>query len=321
MSRTAKELSEAISREISKIIIGKNTQIKLITAALFEGGHILLDDLPGVGKTTLVKCLSRVLGCDSKRIQFTPDMLPSDIIGMNIYDRNTGSFRLLKGPVVTNLLLADELNRAIPRTQSALLEAMEERQITIDGNTEKLPKPFCVLATQNPVESESTFRLPAAQTDRFLICLSLGYPTQEEEMQMLKTVGQELPFGELEVVTGPEELNRLSKEIQEQVNISDDVTAYIVTLCSETRKSPSLKLGASPRATRSLFRASKCLAAINGRDFVTPDDVRELAKPVLCHRIMLSSRASMEGKTAERIIDELIGTCPVPPLTKDLFRE
>lgn len=321
MNHTARELAEAVDREVSKIIIGKSDQIRMITAALLEGGHILLDDLPGVGKTTLVKCLAKVLGCSSKRIQFTPDMLPSDIIGMNIYDRNTGEFRLLRGPVVTNLLLADELNRAIPRTQSALLEAMEERQITIDGNTEKLPKPFCVLATQNPVESESTFRLPAAQTDRFLICLSLGYPTAEEELEMLKTVGNEVAIDQLEVVTGPEELIRLSGKIQEEVTVSDEVASYIVGLCAATRTDPSLKLGASPRATRSLYRVSKCLAAIAGRDFVTPDDVKELAPSVLCHRIMLSSRASMEGKTAGTVIAELLASHPVPPETKTLFDE
>ena len=319
MNQSAKELEEAVNREVSKVIIGKSDRIRLITAALLEGGHILLEDLPGVGKTTLVKCLARVLGCSSKRIQFTPDMLPSDIVGMNIYDRNTGEFRLLKGPVVTNLLLADELNRAIPRTQSALLEAMEERQITIDGNTEKLPKPFCVLATQNPVESESTFRLPAAQTDRFLICLSLGYPTAEEEMEMLRTVGNEIAIDRLEIVTGPEKLTQLSQEIQDEVRISDEVAAYIVGLCAATRCDPCIKLGASPRATRSLYRVSKCLAAISGRDYVTPDDVKELAGPVLCHRIMLSSRASMEGKTPKTVIDELLDAHPVPPETKTLF--
>ena len=321
MTRTAKELEAAIDREISKIVVGKSAQVKLITAAVLEGGHVLLEDLPGVGKTTLVKCLSRVLGCDSRRIQFTPDMLPSDIIGMNIYDRNTGEFRLLKGPVVTNLLLADELNRAIPRTQSALLEAMEERQITIDGNTEKLPRPFCVLATQNPVESESTFRLPAAQTDRFLICISLGYPTKEEELKMLEVVGGEILFDELEIVTNPEELCGMSARIQEEVSVPEEVLSYIVDLTDATRKTPALKLGASPRATRALYRVSKCLAAIKGRDFVTPDDVRELAKPVLCHRLMLSTRASMEGRTAEKVIEGILEELPVPPLTRELFDE
>ena len=321
MTRTAKELEAAIDREISKIVVGKSAQVKLITAAVLEGGHVLLEDLPGVGKTTLVKCLSRVLGCDSRRIQFTPDMLPSDIIGMNIYDRNTGEFRLLKGPVVTNLLLADELNRAIPRTQSALLEAMEERQITIDGNTEKLPRPFCVLATQNPVESESTFRLPAAQTDRFLICISLGYPTKEEELKMLEVVGGEILFDELEIVTNPEELCGMSARIQEKVSVPEEVLSYIVDLTDATRKTPALKLGASPRATRALYRVSKCLAAIKGRDFVTPDDVRELAKPVLCHRLMLSTRASMEGRTAEKVIEGILEELPVPPLTRELFDE
>ena len=319
MNHSAKELAEAINAEVSKIIVGKNEQIRLITAAVFEGGHILLDDLPGVGKTTLVKCLARVLGCDSKRIQFTPDMLPSDITGMNIYDRGSGSFKRLEGPVVTNLLLADELNRAIPRTQSALLEAMEERQITIDGKTEPLPRPFVVLATQNPVESESTFRLPAAQTDRFLVCLSLGYPTAEEEAQMLGIVGEAIPFEKLSVITGPEELCALSETIQKEVTVSDDVLSYIIGICQKTRKNAALKLGASPRATRALYRVSKCLAAISGRSFVTPDDVKTLAKPVLCHRLMLSRTAMMENKTASDVLDGILETFPVPPLSKDLF--
>ena len=321
MTRTAQELAEKITTEVSRVVVGKSTQIRFLTAAVLSEGHVLLDDLPGVGKTTLVKCLSAALGCESKRIQFTPDMLPSDIIGMNIYDRNTGAFKLLKGPVVTNLLLADELNRAIPRTQSALLEAMEERQITIDGKTEALPRPFVVLATQNPVESESTFRLPAAQTDRFLICLSLGYPSEEEEAQMLRLVGGEIPFEKVETVTGPEEIIGMSRRIQDDVRVSDDVLSYMVAITSATRQDPSLKLGASPRATRALFRISKCLAAIKGRDYVTPDDVKEIAPAVLCHRFMLSSRASMEGKTAQTVLQDILAKTSVPPLSKDLFDE
>lgn len=321
MNKRAQELASSVSAEVSKVIIGKQEQLKLIMAAILARGHILLEDLPGVGKTTLVKCLSKVLGCDSKRIQFTPDLLPSDIIGMNIFDRATSGFRLLKGPVDTNLLLADELNRAIPRTQSALLEAMEERQITIDGNTYSLPAPFCVLATQNPVESESTFRLPAAQTDRFLICISLGYPSKEEEIKMLRAAASGILPEELETLTNAEELTELSAAVADGVKVSDDAASYMVALTGATRESADLRLGASPRATKALYSISKCLAAVSGRDYVIPDDICALAVPVLCHRFILSSRAAIEGKTAESIMKSITDNTPVPPLTSELFDE
>ncbi|MBR3397017.1 MAG: MoxR family ATPase [Lachnospiraceae bacterium] len=321
MNRNAKDLEHSVREEISKVIVGKEEQIRLIVAAVLAEGHILLDDLPGVGKTTLVKCLARTLGCDSGRIQFTPDMLPSDIIGMNIFDRSTGEFKRLEGPVVTNLLLADELNRAIPRTQSALLEAMEERQITIDGESSPLPRSFCVLATQNPVESESTFRLPAAQTDRFMICLSLGYPSVEEEVRMLKLVGDDIPFEDLKVVTNREELTELGSRIAKEVKVTDELMAYIASVTDATRKDPALKLGASPRATRALYKISKCHAAICGREYVIPDDVHKLAPYVLCHRFMMDSRAALEGRSAEDVLMNILNTLPVPPLTKEIFDE
>ena len=314
----AQELERSLVREVSKVVVGKAARLRLITAAILAEGHILLEDLPGVGKTTLVKCLAAALGCESKRVQFTPDLLPSDVTGMNIFDRQSGGFRRLRGPVVTNLLLADELNRAIPRTQSALLEAMEERQVTIDGETERLPAPFFVLATQNPVESESTFRLPAAQMDRFLMCLSMGYPTPEEEIEMLRLVGNDIPFDEVGAVTSPEEICRLQKEIQ-SVRVSDEVTAYIVALTESTRRSPDLRLGASPRASRALYRAGKALAAVSGRDFVTPDDIRELVVPVLCHRLVLSADAVMAGKMPIDVLTALADAVPVPPAREALF--
>ena len=318
MPNNALELVESLNQEIAKVVVGKARQIKLITAAILADGHILLEDLPGVGKTTLVKCLSIALGCQSRRIQFTPDLLPSDVTGMNIFDRQTGQFRRLQGPVMTNLLLADELNRAIPRTQSALLEAMEEKQVTLDGETEKLPAPFVVLATQNPVESESTFRLPAAQMDRFLMCLSMGYPTPEEELDMLRLVGGDIPYESVNAITDPEEICRLQKEVQ-SVRVSDDVTAYIVSITDKTRKSPDLRLGASPRASRALYRAAKAYAAVCGRDYVTPDDVQSLAVPVLCHRLVLSAEAAMAGRTAEEVLTGLMGEVPVPPAKETLF--
>jgi len=318
MVKNAFELENRLTGEVSKVVVGKAAQLRLITAAILADGHILLEDLPGVGKTTLVRCLSRALGCQSRRIQFTPDLLPSDVTGMNIFDRQSGQFRRLQGPVVTNLLLADELNRAIPRTQSALLEAMEEKQITLDGETEALPRPFVVLATQNPVETESTFHLPAAQMDRFLMCLSMGYPTPEEELEMLRVVGNEIPFEAVEAVTEPAEICELQKRVQE-VSVSEDVAAYIVALAEQTRKSPDLRLGASPRATRAMYRAAKALAAVSGRDFVTPDDVQELAEPVLCHRLVLSADAAMAGKDAHSVLKGIVESLPVPPVKEALF--
>jgi MoxR-like ATPase len=318
MPKTAFELERAVTDQVSKVVVGKAAQLRLITAAILADGHILLEDLPGVGKTTLVKCLSTALGCQSRRIQFTPDLLPSDVTGMNIFDRQTGQFRRLQGPVVTNLLLADELNRAIPRTQSALLEAMEEKQVTIDGQTEALPAPFVVLATQNPVESESTFRLPAAQMDRFLMCLSMGYPTPDEEIAMLRLVGDSIPYESVQAVTSPDELCTLQKQVQ-SVRVSDAVTAYIVAITEKTRKSPDLRLGASPRASKALYRAAKALAAVSGRDYVTPDDVQELAMPVLCHRLVLSADGAMAGKTPQAVLTALLEAVPVPPATEGLF--
>lgn len=318
MLKNAFELAEKLNEEISKVVVGKTEIIRLITAAILSEGHILLEDVPGVGKTTLVKCLAIALGCQSRRIQFTPDLLPSDVTGMNIFDRQTGEFRRLQGPVMTNLLLADELNRAIPRTQSALLEAMEEKQVTLDGETEKLPEPFVVLATQNPVESESTFRLPAAQMDRFLMNLSMGYPTPVEELEMLRLVGGDIPYDEVKAVAGPEDLCRLQKEVQ-NVFVSGDVMAYIVSIAEATRNSPELRLGVSPRASRALYRASKAYAAVQGRDFVTPDDIQALAVPVLCHRLVLGAEAVMAGRGAEEVLEEILGSVPVPPVKEALF--
>ena len=310
-------LFERVDAEVSKLIIGKSAQLRLMMAAVLSGGHILLDDLPGVGKTTLVKSLSLSLGCSFKRIQFTPDLLPSDVLGMNIFDRNTGTFKRVEGPIMTNILLADELNRAIPRTQAALLEAMAERQITLDGESSLLPVPFVLMATQNPVESESTFRLPAAQLDRFMLCLSLGYLSKAEETDMLKRVGDEMPFDDICVVADTKEITRLQEAVS-TVSVSDDMTEYIVTLVSETRGHVNLRLGASPRASRELYRCSKAIAAISRRDFVTPDDIHELIEPVLGHRIVPSSEARISGKTSRSILREIVESVPMPP-GKDKF--
>lgn len=314
------QISKKIADETEKIILGKRDRIELIIMSLFAEGHILLDDMPGVGKTTLIKTLARVSGCETHRIQFVPDLLPSDITGMNIYNQKTGSFQFLKGPVFTNLLLADEVNRAVPRTQSALLEAMEERQVTIDGETMDLATPFMVLATQNPVESESTFRLPVAQMDRFLIKLTMGYPTRVEEKQMLFNLGDAMPFDELQVVTSPEEIAACQREIT-KVEVSDAVAEYIVKLVAATRTNKLARMGASPRASRSLYKASKAWAAMQGRSFVTPDDVQYLAHFVLDHRILLTNEARLSGKTTQSIVDHVLKTTAVPPKAGEVFDE
>mgnify|MGYP004515934247 CR=1 FL=1 len=311
MPRTIREVSEAVLRETERIVIGKHEKLRLILTAVLADGHVLLNDLPGVGKTTIVKALSRALGCRAGRIQFVPDLLPSDILGMQIYNQKTGDFELRQGPVMTNLLLADEINRAIPRTQSALLEAMEERQVSIDRETFALPRPFLVLATQNPVESESTFPLPAAQMDRFLMQLSIGYPSLEEEQRMLRMLGDEIPLSAVQPVTGAEELAALQREAH-GVFVSDAVAEYIVTLVAATRESSRLLTGASPRASRGLYKAAKVFAAMEGRSFVTPDDIQTLAIPVLAHRLTLGADARFSGVTAESILRDILYKIPVP---------
>jgi MoxR-like ATPase len=315
---TIPELTEAMITETEKIIVGKTRQIRLIIMTLFAEGHMLLDDMPGVGKTTLVKTLSIVTGCNSRRIQFVPDLLPSDITGMNIYDQKSGEFKLRQGPVMTNLLLADEINRAIPRTQSALLEAMEERQVTIDGETMPLPKPFIVMATQNPVESETTFQLPAAQMDRFLIKISLGYPDFSEEFDMLKNLGDEIPFSSINRITDADTINAVQQEVR-NVCVSDAITQYIVEIVTKTRSNPLVKMGASPRASRGLYKAAKVWAAMAGRSFVTPDDVQEIAIPCLAHRMLLTGEARLARKSAETVISDILHTVAVPPAKENFF--
>ena len=315
-----KEFSDNIINEVSKIMIGKEEQTKLILMAMFSYGHVLLEDMPGSGKTTLVKCISRALDMDFKRIQFTPDLLPSDITGMNIFNKETNSFKFVDGPVNTNILLADEINRAIPRTQSALLEAMEERQITIDGESRPLPEPFTVLATQNPVDSENTFALPAAQMDRFFIKLSLGYPDPIQEVRMITNLGDGIDFSVIEKKASPKDIINI-KNICEKTFVSDPVKNYIVSLVSATRENPLIKNGASPRASRSLYKGAKAYAAISGRDFVTPDDIKEIAPYILTHRITLSNEARFARKTAEEIITEILNTVPVPPEKESMIYE
>ena len=317
MQRTA-DCAALLQRETEKIIVGKRRQIDLILMAVLSGGHVLLNDLPGSGKTTLIKTLSLALGCEFKRLQFTPDLLPSDIVGMTVFNQKTGEFQMVKGPVHTNILLADEINRAIPRTQSALLEAMEEGQTTIDGVTMELPRPFLVMATQNPVERESTFMLPAAQMDRFFICLSMGYPAAEEDVRILETLGDGTDYGCVQAVTAPEVLMGLREEIK-QVKVSELCSRYMVELVQKTRENPWLKQGGSPRASRSLYQGSKAWAAMRGRDYVVPEDVKDIWMAVMVHRVVLSGEARYQKKTAEMILEEILNETEVPPRGKDLF--
>lgn len=305
MAITVQTLAEALMQETEKIFVGKKDRIRLILMAIFSGGHVLLDDLPGSGKTTLIKTLSRALGCEFERIQFTPDLLPADITGMTVFDQKTRDFRLVKGPIHTNILLADEINRAIPRTQAALLEAMEEKQVTIDGQTLPLPDPFFVMATQNPVEMESTFMLPAAQMDRFFIRLSLEYPDLEEEMEILDTLGMGTNYSRIHAVTDPDTLCSLRAEL-EQVHVSKAVRAYIVRLVHGTRNHPDIKFGASPRASRSLYQGAKSYAAMQGRDYVIPEDVQAIWEPITAHRIILTNEAKYSKKTASGILQQII---------------
>ena len=311
-------IASRLREETQKIIVGKQHQIDLILMSIFSGGHVLLSDLPGSGKTTLVRTLSIALGCQFRRLQFTPDLLPSDIVGMMIYNQKAGDFELKRGPVHTNILLADEINRAIPRTQAALLEAMEERQTTIDGESLPLPDPFFVLATQNPVEHESTFMLPAAQMDRFFLRLSMGYPTQEEEVSILQHLGDRTPYEKVQTVTNPETLCALRGELA-SVAVSDAISSYIVSLVQKTRSHPQIKVGASPRASRTLYQGGKAWAAMQGRSYVIPEDIQTIFGPVMNHRITLTSEARLKKITAEGVLSEIIDGTNVPPTQKELF--
>jgi MoxR-like ATPase len=305
------ELGRKVQGSVSRVIVGKLDEIELMLVAMLCEGHVLIEDVPGTGKTTLAKALARSLDCTFHRIQFTPDLLPSDITGTSIYNQQTGQFEVRHGPIFSQVLLADEINRSGPRTQSALLEAMEERQVTIDIDTAPLPRPFMVLATQNPIELEGTFPLPEAQLDRFLIKLALGYPGENDERAILRRFREESPLDSLEPAASAEDVLQAQRAVR-KVFVSPAVEDYILHVVRATRQHDTVELGASPRATLALYRTSQALAAIQGRGFVLPDDVKRMALPVLSHRIILSTRTRLRGRDNGAIIKEVVDSVPVP---------
>lgn len=296
---------------IQKVMIGKDEVTTLTVVSLLAKGHVLLEDVPGVGKTMLVRALAKSVDCEFKRIQFTPDLLPSDVTGVSIYNPKEAEFEFRPGPILGNIVLADEINRTSPKTQSSLLEGMEESSVTVDGVTLTLKDPFFVIATQNPIEYEGTYPLPEAQLDRFLLKLSMGYPTPQEELEMLGTVSKGHPIHELESVMTKDELVDLQNQV-ENVHIEQNVQRYIISIVSETRKHPSAYLGVSPRGSIALMKAAKAYAFINDRDYVIPDDVKYLAPFVLSHRMILTSEAKFEGVTSAQLISELLQKVSIP---------
>jgi MoxR-like ATPase len=300
-----------IIKNISRVIVGKEQAIELLLVGLLAEGHVLLEDVPGVAKTLLAKTLARSIGGKFNRVQFTPDLLPADITGFSVYDNKTCRFSFHPGPVITNVLLADEINRTIPRTQSSLLECMEERQVSVDGQTHSLPAPFLVMATQNPIELEGTFPLPEAQLDRFLLKTRLGYPDREEEIQILGRFKEDDPFTSLEAVATPEEITELQKA-RRKIHVSRPIREYIADIVRATREDEAIQVGASPRASLSLMRAGQALALIRGRDFVLPDYIKHLALPVIHHRLVLSENERLKGQLAAHFLESLINRLPVP---------
>lgn len=296
---------------IKKVIVGKDDAVELGVIALICQGHALIEDVPGVGKTMLARSIARSAGCEFKRIQFTPDLLPTDVTGVSVFNQQTSDFEFRKGPIISQMVLADEINRATPKTQSALLEAMDERQVTVEGITHTLPRPFMVMATQNPIEYEGTFPLPEAQLDRFLIMITLGYPSPEEELQIVEDQRMSHPIESLDAVTSAEEIIEVQNAVRE-VYVDDLIKQYVVAINEATRHSQDIALGSSPRGSLALFRGAQAMALIRGRDYVLPDDVKELAGPMLSHRLIISAGARMRGVHGTDIMSALVDDIPVP---------
>ena len=304
-------IAQEIVENVSKVIVGKKSIVEHALSAVVAQGHILIEDVPGVGKTMLAKSISASIGCSFKRIQFTPDLLPSAIVGISIYNQRTGEFQFRAGPVMAQMVLVDEINRATPKTQSALLEAMEELQVSVDGDSRTLDRPFVVIATQNPIEYEGTFPLPEAQLDRFLMRISLGYPSFAEEVSIIEQQDQVHPINELRSVATPEDIIDL-QEACKNIYVDNTVREYIVSLIDATRNHENVSLGASPRASLGMFRAARGLAILRDRDYVIPDDIKELAYAVLAHRLILSPSARMRGLHTGQIISNLLESVPIP---------
>jgi MoxR-like ATPase len=312
------DFSERLISNIEKVIIGKRASVELSVITLLCQGHLLIEDVPGVGKTMLARSVARSIGCSFSRIQFTPDMLPSDVTGVSIYNQVNREFEFRPGPIMAQIVLSDEINRATPKTQAALLEAMEERQVTVDGITHFLPKPFMVMATQNPIEYEGTFPLPEAQLDRFLLRVTLGYPESADEIHVLERQQFQHPIEILDNVISEDEVLQAQEEVK-SVHVSPEIKQYMVEMTRRTREFPDVYLGASPRGSLTLFRTSQARAAIFGRDFVLPDDVKALAEAALCHRVILGPAARLRDLDASEVIKEILDSVPVPG--GDLQRE
>ena len=308
-------LCRRITDNVSQVIVGKERSIELLLVALLADGHVLIEDVPGLGKTLMAKSLARSIGGTFRRVQFTPDLLPADITGFNVYNQRTGQFIFQPGPVMANVLLADEINRTIPRTQSSLLESMEERQVTVDGETYRLPHPFFVMATQNPIELEGTFPLPEAQLDRFLLKITLGYPEKEHEISILERFQEEDPLQTLAAVADPSNLAEL-QTLRKSIHLSYPVRTYIADIVGATRVGGALRFGASPRGSLGLMRAGQALAALRGREYVLPDDIKTLAGPVLAHRLILREEESLRGRSPEHVLEEIVHQIAVPAPTE-----
>ena len=308
---TIQETMDGVITNVEKVIVGKRDVIELMLVALLCEGHALIEDVPGTGKTTLAKAIARSLNCSFQRIQFTPDLLPSDVTGLYFFNQKTQEFEFRPGPIMTQIILADEINRATPRTQAALLEAMQERQVSIDLETRPLPRPFLVLATQNPIELEGTFPLPEAQIDRFLMKIRLGYPSEKDENEILLRYAQEEPLETLQPVLSGAALLEFQRQVR-SVKVESSVREYVVRVTRASREHPAIELGVSPRGTLALYRTAQALATLRGRDYVIPDDIKYLAPAVLTHRIIIHPQTRLRGRTPEQVISELVDAVPVP---------